>query len=351
MKIKLTTKKYIENNSSPYFIAEIGSNHNGDMELGKKLIYLAKKSGADCVKFQSWNKNSIFSKVKYKENYFLKDDYRNRKDTNLEDIVDKYAISEEELFTMYKYAKKLKIDFTSTPFSKKEVDFLSDELDVPFIKIASMDLNNYQFLDYIARKNKPIILSIGMGSLQELDKAIETIERAGNNKIIILHCLAIYPAPDKNINLSRIDTLKNIYPYPVGYSDHSLGTSVSIGAVAKGAVVIEKHFTIDKNMEGWDHKISSDYIEMKSLITECKRVNLALGDNRIIRTEPDERVKEFRRSIVAAKNITKGEKFSKDMFDFKRPGTGLEPNMAEFIIGRKSKRNISYDEIIKPDDF
>ena len=159
MKIKLTQNKEVYNYCEPYIIAELGSNHNGDMELAKKLILEAKKAGADCVKFQSWSKDTIFSKIKYKENYFLADDYRNRTDTNLEKIVEEYSISEEELLKMKKFCEEVGIDFASTPFSKREVDFLVDVLQAPFIKVASMDLNNYPFLEYIAKKNKPIIIT------------------------------------------------------------------------------------------------------------------------------------------------------------------------------------------------
>ena len=151
-KIRLTNKKEVFNFCKPYVVAELGSNHNGDMEIAKKLIQEAKEAGADCVKFQSWSKETIFSKKKYEDNFFLKDDYRKRKDFNLEKIVDAYSISETELLKMKKFADELKIDITSTPFSNKEVDFLLDRLESPFVKIASMDLNNYPFLDYIAKK-------------------------------------------------------------------------------------------------------------------------------------------------------------------------------------------------------
>ena len=158
VKIKLTNKKEVFNFCKPYVIAELGSNHNGDMEIAKKLIQEAKESGADCVKFQSWTKDTIFSKKKYQDNFFISDDYRNRTDFTLEEIVEAYSISEKELLEMKNFANKLEIDITSTPFSKREVDFLVNKLDSPFIKVASMDLNNYPFLEYIAKKNKPIVL-------------------------------------------------------------------------------------------------------------------------------------------------------------------------------------------------
>lgn len=351
MEFKLTKHKNISLNSTPYIIAELGSNHNGDMDLAKKLIIEAKRCGADCVKFQSWTKDTIFSKKKYQDNYFLADDYRNRQDTNLEDIVEKYSISEEQLLEMKLFANEQSIDFATTPFSKKEVDFLVEKLDAPFIKIASMDLNNYPFLEYVGKKNKPIVLSTGLSDLSEIDKAIQTIEKTGNNRIIILHCVAIYPAPDESINLNIIDTLKKLYPYPIGFSDHSLGTSIPLAAIAKGSCLIEKHFTLDKNLEGWDHKVSATPSELQYIVNESLRIYKSLGNSRVVKIEDNNRINEFRRSIVASRNISKGEIFDLSMLDFKRPGTGLEPENIKFIIGKKSTKDIEYDSIISIDDF
>ena len=352
MKIKLSPKKFVSSSSSkPLFIAEIGSNHNGKISLAKKLILRAKQAGADYVKLQSWSKETIFSKVKYKENYFLKDDYRNNKNISLEQIVEKYSISEDNTIKLNDYAKSLKIELISTPFSKREVDFLVKKIKVPFLKVASMDLNNYPFLEYIGKQKKPIVLSTGMANLQEIDRAIATIEATKNFKIIILHCVSIYPAPANKINLNRIKSLKSLYPYPVGYSDHSIGDQMSIGAIAMDACLIEKHFTLDKKMEGWDHKISADPEDLSNLIKKCKDIYAALGSHRITRTESKKRVEEFRRSIVAARDIKAGEKFTREMLDFKRPGRGLSPEMINIIIGKISKNDISFDSLIKKNDF
>ncbi len=352
MKIKLSPRKFVKSsNSKTLYIAEIGANHNGKFGLAKKLIFEAKKAGADYVKFQSWTKETVFSKVKYEENFFLKDDYRNSKNSSLEQVVEKYSISEANTIKLNDYAKSLKIELISTPFSKREVDFLVNVIKVPLIKVASMDLNNYPFLEYVGKKKKPIILSVGMANLQEIDKAISTIEATGNHDIIILHCVSIYPAPAEKINLKRIKTLQKLYPYPIGYSDHSIGEQMAIGAVAMGSCIIEKHFTLDKNMEGWDHKISADPKELSELIKKCSDVNIALGSERITRVETQSRVQEFRRSIVAARDIKAGEKFTKEMLDFKRPGRGLAPEMIDTIIGKVSKNNIPFDVLININDF
>jgi len=351
MKIKINNNRFVGKDEQPYIIAELGSNHNGDMELAKKLIDSAKRAGADCVKFQSWSKESIFSKIKYEENFFLSDDYRNRDDYSLENIVEEYSISEEQLIEMRDYSQKIGINFTSTPFSKREVDFMVEHLNVDFIKIASMDLNNYQFLDYIARKGKPIVLSTGLSTLAEIDKAVSVIEEAGNDQLVILHCVAIYPPEDKQVNLNNIASLSNLYPYPIGFSDHSIGTCIPLAAVAKGACVIEKHFTLDKDMEGWDHKVSANPDEMAIITNDSKHIFNALGSKRITRVEPKDRVSEFRRSIVASRDIVIGEIFTDEMLDYKRPGGGFDPEYKDFILGRSAQRNISYDHIISSEDI
>ena len=341
----------IKKRKNPYVIAELGANHNGDMDLARKLIDAAKDSGADCVKFQSWTKNSVFSNKKYEDNYFIADDYWDRDDFTLEEIVDAYSISEGQLREMYDYSRKLGIECVSTPFSKKETDFLVDELDVPFIKIASMDLNNYPFLEYIAKKDKPMVLSTGLSELYEIDKAIHTIESTGNNKLVILHCVAIYPTPDENVNLNNIDTLKKLYPYPIGFSDHTLGYSIPLASVAKGVCLIEKHFTLDKDMEGWDHKVSVTPDEMRIIVEESKRISKAVGSTRIISTEDENRKNEFRRSLVTVRDLKAGDTITSSDLDAKRPGTGISPDGLRYVTGRTLKNDVGEDEILKLEDL
>ena len=352
MKIKLTNQKEVFNFCKPYIIAELGSNHNGDMELAKKLIVQAKEAGADCVKFQSWSKNTLFSTKKFEDNYFLSDDYRDRDDYSLEEIVDKYAITEDQLLQMKEFADDVGIDCTSTPFSPREVDFLIDQMKSPFIKVASMDLNNYPFLSYIAKKNKPIVLSTGLSELYEIDKAVKTIENAGNEQIIILHCVSTYPPLDKNVNLNNIKTLMRTYHrYPIGFSDHTLGVTIPIAAVSLGACVLEKHFTLDKNMEGWDHKVSANYQELKVIVNNSDRVFQALGSYEISAPESEKVKREFRRSIVLTKHMKKGQKIEKKHIDFKRPGEGIGPEMIDFIIGRSVNKDVESDHVLTLDDL
>ncbi len=352
MKVQLTKDKKVHNFCKPYVIAELGSNHNGDMELAKKLILEAKESGADCVKFQSWSKNTIFSKKKFEDNYFIADDYRNRTDYTLEEIVEEYSISEDELLSMKAFADSVGIDCTSTPFSKREVDFLIDELKSPFIKIASMDLDNYQFLEYVAKKGKPVVLSTGLSSLHEIDKAIHAIESTGNHQIVILHCVAVYPPRDEEVNLNNIKTLAQTYPnYPIGFSDHTIGTAIPLAACALGACLIEKHFTLDKEMEGWDHKVSAVKSEMSEIVQGGDRISKALGTTRITSVESVERKNEFRRSAVVNKEMRAGEVITASDIEFKRPGTGIRPAELKYIVGRKLSVSKMADDLIQWEDF
>lgn len=350
--IQLTKNRSVYNYCEPYIIAELGSNHNGDMELAKRLIIAAKASGAHCVKFQSWSKDTIFSKKTYEENYFVADDYRNRTDHTLESIVEAYSISEEELVDMKKFADEVGIDCTSTPFSKKEVDFLVDVMDAPFIKVASMDLNNYPFLHYIAAKGKPVVISTGLSEVYEIDKAIRTIEEAGNRQIVILHCVSTYPPKNEDVHLNNIDTLRSLYPdYPIGFSDHTLGFEVPLASVAKGVCLIEKHFTLDKNMEGWDHKVSATPDEMKIIVDGSKKIYESMGSGRIAVTESREKIQSFRRSIVTTREITAGEVIQLTDLEFKRPGDGIAPEFLDFVVGRTAKVVLPFDKPIQKDQL
>lgn len=350
--MKITEKFELKNYDQPYIIAELGSNHNGDMELAKKLIIEAKNAGAHCVKFQSWSKDTIFARKKYEDNFFIADDYRDRDDYTLEEIVDAYSISENELLEMKGFCDEIGIDCSSTPFSKKEADFLVEQLKSPFIKVASMDLNNLPFLKYLAEKGKPLIISTGLSELYEIDQAVKAIESTGNTNICILHCVSNYPPKDEEVNLNNIKTLMQCYPnYPIGFSDHTLGTEIPLASVALGVCLIEKHFTLDKNMEGWDHKVSATADELKHLVDSSKRIVSAMGSFRISAPESDEKKAEFRRSIVITKAVKKGYQFTVEDFDFKRPGTGLKPEAIAYLVGRKANKDLSYDHILTLEDI
>lgn len=350
--MKLTNTFTLGKDKMPYIIAELGSNHNGDMDIAKKLIVQAKESGAHCVKFQSWSKDSIFARKKYEDNFFIADDYRDRDDVTLEEIVEEYSISEVELLEMKKFCDDVGLDCSSTPFNRAEADFLVEKLESPFIKVASMDLNNLPFLEYLAKKNKPMIISTGLSELSEIDEAVRTIENCGNNQIIILHCVSNYPPDDKDVNLRNINTLQSCYPqYPIGFSDHTIGYQIPLAAVALGASLIEKHFTLDKTMEGWDHKVSADRVDLKNMVDGTKRIIDAMGTYRVSAPESDEKKQEFRRSIVVNKAVSAGYIFKREDFDFKRPGTGIQPKYLDFVVGRKAAKDMPFDHILNKEDL
>ena len=257
-------------------IAEIGSNHNGDMDLCRRIIDAAVAAGADAVKFQSWTEDTLVSEEAYERNT----EYTNKKKHfgTLREMVRAYQFTPEQHSEIQHYCQEQGITFCSSVFSEQEADLLAD-LDVPFYKIASMDVNNLPLLDYVGGKGRPVILSTGMATLGEVEQAVQTIEGAGNKQIVLLHCVSIYPPEMDQINLRNMETLRTAFGYPVGFSDHTLGTAIPLAAIAQGACVVEKHFTIDKDLPGWDHAISANPEELKTLVTEGKNVFRALGSS------------------------------------------------------------------------
>ena len=341
----------IKNYGKPYIIAEIAANHNGDMELAKEMILKAKECGADCVKFQSWSKDSLFSRRVYRDNYFLRDDYRNRTDYTLEEIVDKYSIGKKEHTLLKEFCDEIGIDFASTGFCKEEVDFLVDELRVPFIKVASMDVNNIPFLKYIASKNIPVIISTGLCELSDVVDSIKCLEDNGCKQIVILHCVSIYPPKDDQVNLNNIEMYKKLFDYPIGYSDHTLGVIAPIMSLTMGVCMLEKHFTLDKNMVGWDNKISANPDELKQIADAAAVGYKMLGSYNKVVNEDEERRNAFQRSIVAARDLKAGEILQESDIDYKRPGTGISPKYYNFVIGRRLIKDVSYDELFTWEDF
>jgi len=350
MKIKLTKKKEAFNYCSPYIIAEIGANHNGDMDLAKKMIDSAITCGCDAVKFQSWNNKSLISKTGYKQNTVFTDS-KKKHFGSLEQMVDKYYLRKEQHFELKNYCIAKGIDFCSTPFGKEEVDLLN-ELDVEFFKVASMDINNYPLLGYLAKFDKPILLSTGMANLGEIEKAVKIIEKEGNSKIIILHCVAIYPPEDKDLNLKNISMLQKTFGYPVGFSDHTISFAAPLASVALGACIIEKHFTTDKDLPGWDHEISANPEDMKIIVKNSKIINNSLGQfKRTVSIAEEEKKKVFRRSIVLNKNLKAGDIIKEDDIDLKRPGNGLTPDQINFVIGKKLNKDVQADYLLTKDDI
>lgn len=348
--ISLTKSIKVSNYSKPYIIAEIGSNHNGDMELARRIIDKAKECGADAVKFQSFDNKSLISKSEYAANTHY-DDSPKKHFGSLEEMVEKYYLRKEQHIELKEYCNKIDIDFCSTPFSYDEVELL-ESLEVPFYKVASMDINNFPLLEYIAKKGKAVVLSTGMASLKEISAAVEIIENTGNSNIILLHCISIYPPKHEDINLKNITMLQKAFPYPVGFSDHSIGISIPLASVALGSCIIEKHFTLDKDLPGWDHEISADPEEMKQIVQEAKNVHLALGSfNRIVSSDELEKRKKFRRSLVVNKDLKAGDVLTEKDILWKRPGTGISPDEIKYVVGRKLNKDKSFDELINWEDL
>ncbi|MEQ8603698.1 MAG: N-acetylneuraminate synthase family protein [Marivibrio sp.] len=339
----------------PYIIAEIGANHNGDMALARQMIDVAKECGADAVKFQSWD-TTIFSHAVYEKNYFLGDDYRDRTDYTLRQIVEEFAVSFEDLKALRSYCDEVGIDFSSTPFNEKQLDDLV-ALGAKYIKIASMDVTNPRLLRHAAQTGLPVILSTGFAEMDEIDRAVRWLEEGGCAEIVLLHCVSLYPPEDDEVRLDNIDMLREVYGYPVGFSDHTTGTEIPIAAIAKRSVVIEKHYTLDRAMFGWDHHMSCTPEELKAICTARDRIHPALGGKRRIVPERERtRRDEYRRSIVAARPIAKGATVSPEDIDYRRPGTGLAPTMTDLVVGAVTRREIAEDaliglnDIVQPDD-
>ena len=333
----------------PYIIAEIGSNHNGDMALAKELVAAAKEAGADAAKFQSWSNKSLISKAEYARNTHYDD--KKKHFGSLFEMVDKYQFTPEQHYEIAEYCQKQEIDFMSTPFADDEVDLLV-ELNVPAIKIASMDVNHLLLLQKAAKSNKPIILSTGMASLAEIAQAVDSLKESGAEQIALLHCISIYPPDYEDIHLNNIIGLRDSFGLSVGFSDHSFGTAIPLAAVALGASIIEKHFTLDKNLEGWDHDISADFDELKTICQESKHIFTALGNKtRSVSQAELEKRKRFRRCAVINKDLKAGHVITKEDLEFKRPGTGIHPDQYQFIIGRTLKHDLSEDSELSWSDF
>ncbi|MBT3582959.1 polysaccharide biosynthesis protein [Candidatus Woesearchaeota archaeon] len=350
----------IEDFGEPFIIAELGVNHNGKVDLAKKMIDKAIECGCHAVKFQSYGLN-IFSEICYEDNPDKRAKYEKHPmmkklfeeiHPKLKEPLAEYMFTDEQFRELKNYCDEKGVIYICTPLDYERIDFHADDLDVDAIKVASMDLNNYPFLDYIARKNKPIILSTGMSTFEEIEKAVNTIKKAGNNQIVLLHCVSIYPPDDDIVNLNNMDMLRDKFNLPVGFSDHTFGTLMPMAAVAKGACIIEKHFTLDKNMEGFDHSISANVEEMKQIVEQSKRIPIALGSReRTVSQAEKNKIKIFRRSLTVTKDLEKGHILTKQDIDFKRPGIGIEPGELNNVIGKKLKRNLEYDDIIFNEDL
>ena len=327
-------------------IAEAGVNHNGSLKNAKKLIDCASKAGADYVKFQTFKASELATRSSPKASY---QKLSTKRKESQYDMLKKLELSEKDHLVLKKYCKKKKINFLSSPFSIKSFDFLN-KIGLKTIKIPSGEIDNFPFLKHIGKFKKKIILSSGMSSLLEVANAIKILNKEGTskNKITVLHCSSEYPTPFENVNLKAMNTIKHRLGVKVGYSDHSLGYIVPIAAVAVGAAVIEKHFTLNKKNKGPDHKASLNPAELKEMIKKIRSTEKALGSY-IKKPSKGElkNIKVVRKSIFAKMEIKKGDIFSNQNISTKRPAVGISPKNWNKVIGKKSKRNFKVDQPIK----
>lgn len=330
----------LENKRIPFIIAEIGVNHNGCAETAKKLIDAAYSAGVDAVKFQTFKAWECASK------FAPTADYQKEIAENQYKLLEGLELDFADFADLKEYAESLGLVFLSTPDGQKSLDFLCD-IGVKAIKIASGELTNLPFLTAIAFKKLPVILSTGMGTLGEVEEAINTLKLAGASDIMLMHCTTEYPAPAEECNLKAIQTMQNAFHLPVGFSDHTLGSEAAIAAATLGAVIFEKHITLDKTMEGPDHAASIEPDELKTYVEAIRKTITMLGNGIKIPSKSElKNIPLVRRSLVAAKPIKAGEILTGDKIAIKRPANGIEPKQLINALGRRVLKDLFEDEPI-----
>jgi N-acetylneuraminate synthase/N,N'-diacetyllegionaminate synthase len=326
-----------------FIIAEAGVNHNGDLRKAFRLIDAAVAAGCDAVKFQTFKAEKLVSINASKARY--QKITTGEKGSQFE-MLKKLELDKSQHQQLSRHCRRQGIIFLSTPFDENSVDLL-EQIGVSIYKVPSGEITNLPLLKYVALKKKPIILSTGMSTLEEVKRAVKTITSAGNSRITVLHCVTAYPAPVEQANLRAIQTLAGSLKLPVGYSDHTEGLDAVLAAVALGARVIEKHFTLDKNLPGPDHKASLEPGELKEMVARIRLLEKALGDG-IKRPVPCEieNITVVRKSVIAAHTLIKGQKISRGDLAIKRPGNGIQPADINKVIGCKVRKNIEADKVL-----
>lgn len=329
----------IVGDGQPCFVmAEIGINHNGDEALAHRMIDAIAEAGADCVKFQT------FSAKEFMNGPDQQFDYVSQGKAVRESMLDmfkRYELAAETFERLFAHAREKGLVPLSTPTDIQAVELL-DRIGIGAFKIGSDDLVYTPFLEQVARKGRPVIISTGMADAMDIDRAVETLTAAGNDRLVILHCVSVYPTPDADVNLRRIESLRAQYPYPIGFSDHSAGITAALGSVALGGCVIEKHFTLDRNLPGPDHHFSADLAELTALVRELRRLEAHFGSARLhpARGEP-EMAKIARRSIVFKRDLPAGHCVTDDDLGYRRPGNGLMPYERHRLLGRRLKNDVT----------
>lgn len=327
---------------SIYIIAEAGVNHNGDFATACQLIDAAKAAGADCIKFQTFQAKSIVSASAEKADYQKLTTTGHSQLSMLEQL----ELPFSAFIELKAYCDSKKIDFLSTPFDLESIAFL-DTLDMPFWKIPSGEITNLPYLLAIAQTRKPVVMSTGMSELDEIQAALDVLTCHGTTKVTLLQCNTEYPTPFEDVNLRAMQTMREWFQVDVGYSDHTEGIAIPIAAATLGAAVIEKHFTLDRNMAGPDHKASLEPDELTAMVTGIRRVEKALGDGkkRVSKSEK-KNLGIVRKSIVAGCAILEGDCFTESNLAVKRPGTGMNPMRWFEVLGTTAKHDFKKDELI-----
>ena len=328
---------------SVYIIAEAGVNHNGDINLAYKLVDAAKAAGVDCIKFQTFKSENLVSHTAKKAEY----QKAATGDSSQQDMLKQLELSFGEFVSLKEYCDRKGICFLSTPFDFESIEFLNS-IEMPFWKIPSGEVTNYPYLVALAKTGKPVVMSTGMCEIQEVEDAIAVLRENGTSDIKLLHCNTEYPTPYEDVNLRAMKTLRDAFGVEVGYSDHTKGIEVPIAAVAMGAAVIEKHFTLDRNMEGPDHKASLEPQELKQMVDSIRHIEAALGSGDK-RPSPSEKknMAVARKSIVAAARIKAGDILTEENITVKRPGNGICPMRWKEVLGTRAVRDFEEDELIE----
>ena len=343
-------KKFVGEKKPVFLIAEAGVNHNGSYEIGKKLIDVAVKSGADAVKFQTFIADNIIIPHGPKAQYHLETTGSNSK-LSWYELLKTQEISREMHLKLMDYCNKKKIIFLSTPYDNESADLL-DDLDICAFKIASTDNDNYPFLAYVAKKNKPIIISTAMSNMKEIIEAEKIIKKNGCKKYAILQCTGNYPSSICDSNIEVISTFKNTFNCPIGYSDHTMSEISSIMAIAKGAKIIEKHFTINPKLFGPDHRMSANPIQLKEFFYKIRKAEEAVGgeEKKILKSEKANRLK-LKKSLVTSRNVFKGTRIKLSDINIKRPGNGIRPIEIKKYINKKIRFNLKKNTVLKSKMF
>jgi N,N'-diacetyllegionaminate synthase len=329
-------------NKNVFVIAEAGVNHNGDVELAKNLIDVAQEAGADAVKFQTWKPGEISGSFAFKVDY-QKESSSPTESCN--EMLDQLCLPYAAFKELQTYANSKGILFLSTPDGFESLDFLVNELDMPLIKIGSTEVTHVQFLEAVGRKNRPVILSTGLSTIAEIKRAVDFLRRGSSESLNLLHCTSEYPAPYDQVNLRAMVTMAESLRLPVGYSDHTLGDQAAIAAVALGARIIEKHFTLDRTMDGPDHAASMEPGKLKQYVASIRTTETLLGNTTKAPTASElKNIQGIRRSVVAVRDLVAGTVLARDMLTCKRPGTGIPPYDLEAMLGKRLCVNVQADE-------